>query len=65
MKLVREIRIFGHIRVANAIYAEGYEWRNPKYRPRNIDVMLEGLPRITLVRVLNRLKVAHDPARWK
>ena len=55
MGLVTQIKKHHHIKVANALYAEGYSWRKPKHRPTNIDTMLEGLPRTTLVRLLNRL----------
>ena len=29
MHLVREIKTYGDVRVANAMYAEGWRWKNP------------------------------------
>lgn len=58
MKLVKSLRMYGHIRVYNALLMEGYEWRNPKHSPRNVDTMLEGIPRVVLVRILIRLNAS-------
>ena len=58
MKLVKSIRKHGHIRVYNALLIEGYEWGNPRHRPRNVDNMLEGIPRVVLVRTLIRLNAS-------
>lgn len=56
MGIVTQIKKHHQIKVANAVYAEGYSWRNPKWRPTNIESMLSGVPRITLVRILSRLE---------
>ena len=56
MKLVKQISTRNHIAVSNAMAWIGYEWKYPKYRPTNIHRMLEGVPRIHLVQILNHLK---------
>lgn len=56
MHLVREMKKYGHVQVANAIYAVGYRFRNPNCIPHNIEKMLQGLPRIVLARILNKLR---------
>lgn len=65
MKLVKSIRKHGHIRVYNALLMEGYEWRNPKHRPRNVDTLLEGVPRVILVRILARLEALSKRTYWR
>lgn len=56
MHLVREMKEFGDVRVANAMFSLGWEWRNPRRRPTNIDRMVQGLPRCELVKILNVLR---------
>ena len=56
MHLVREMKKFGHIRVANAMGALGWYWKNPRNRPTNVERMVQGLPRIDLERILNKLQ---------
>ena len=56
MKLVKQIATRHHIAVSNAMAWIGYEWKYPKCRPTNIHRMLEGVPRIHLVQILNHLK---------
>lgn len=56
MHLVREMKKYGEINVANAIgSATGWYWPNPKNRPKNIEKMVESLPKCDLERVLNEL----------
>lgn len=56
MHLVREMKKHGDIRVANAMFACGWTWKNPRRRPKNIERMVEGLPRCELVRILDELR---------
>lgn len=56
MKLVREMKKYGHIRVANAMYSVGRWWRNPRRIPTNIEHMVMDVPRIELEQVLNILR---------
>ena len=43
--IVRDIKKHYHTKVANELFAMGYQWPIPKRRPTNIDSMLSGLPR--------------------
>lgn len=54
MHIVREMKKFGDISVANVMTGFGWKWT--KKRPTSIDKMVEGLPRCELVRILNKLK---------
>ena len=56
MKLVREMKKYGHIRVSNAMYSCGWRWKNPKQRPTNIERMVQGLARCDLERILRKLQ---------
>lgn len=47
--VVRSIKKYNHVRVANAVHSAGYRWKNPFRRPHNIEKMLERLPRHDLV----------------
>ena len=53
--IVRRIKAFHHIKVANAMGAMGYCWQNPKHRPTNIERMVQGLPRVKLEELLATL----------
>jgi hypothetical protein len=44
MHLVREMKKYGDVRVANALSECGWTWKNPRRRPKNIERMVEGLP---------------------
>lgn len=55
MHLVREMKKYGHVRVANAMYAIGYSW--PRRRPTNIERMVEGVPRCALEQILAILRL--------
>lgn len=57
MHLVREMKKYGEVRVANAMAVVGFEWKNPKHRPKSIERMVEGLPRCELKRILNALQL--------
>lgn len=50
--IVRSIKKYNHVHVANALWKLGYGWRNPKHRPTNVERMVNGLPRQDLVLVL-------------
>lgn len=52
MKLVRAIKKYDHVKVANALWELGYEWRNPHRRPTNVEKMVEDLPRHELEQLL-------------
>lgn len=54
MHIVREMKKFGHVRVANTMFALGWRWR--KRRPINIERMVQGLPRCHLEQILNMLQ---------
>lgn len=56
MHIVREMKKYGHVRVANAMFALGWIWTNPNRRPHNIERMVQGLPRCELLRLLNQLQ---------
>jgi len=58
--LVREARTYGHIRVANAMYAIGYCWHHPRRRPTNVRVMLGCLPKHAIERVVAILRKGGD-----
>jgi len=53
-RLVRQIKYFHHIQVANAMSAMGYYW--PKKRPTHSERMVEGLPRPRLQELLTTLR---------
>ena len=48
MRFVRKIKSYNEIQVANILSELGYFWKNPKRRPKNIEKMVEGLPRHVL-----------------
>lgn len=50
--IVRSIKKYNHVAVANAVSEIGWGWHNPKRRPTNIERMLVGIPRQELVRIL-------------
>lgn len=55
--IVREIKKnYNDTQVANAMFALGWYWRKPRRRPTNIDIMLEGIPRCDLLKILDVLK---------
>ena len=54
--IVRAIKKYNHVRVANAVHSAGYRWKNPFRRPHNIEKMLERLPRHDLVYILKNLQ---------
>lgn len=56
MHIVREIKKYNEVLVANAMYAIGYSYDNPKNRPTNITKMVEGIPRCDLLKILEELK---------
>jgi len=56
MHIVREMKKYSDIRVANAMYKLGWFWKKPKRRPTNIVRMVEGLPRCDLERILAELR---------
>ena len=58
MHLVREMKKYGDVRVANALSECGWTWKNPRRRPKNIERMTEGMPRCELERILNALRRA-------
>ena len=55
MHIVRQMKKYNHIQVANAMFKAGYSWRNPKRRPKNIERMVMGLPRVVLDEILGHL----------
>jgi hypothetical protein len=57
MHLVREMKKYGEARVANAMEACGFEWKNPKRRQKSIERMVDGLPHCELKRILNALQL--------
>lgn len=52
MKLVRAIKKYDHIKVANALLELGYSWSKASHRPTNVEKMVEGLPRNELEQLL-------------
>ena len=56
MHIVREIKKYNHIQVANAMFEAGYYWDKPKRRPKNIEKMVMGLPRCKLEEILGYLR---------
>ena len=58
MHLVRAMKQYSDVRVANAMSACGWSWKNPRCRPHNIERMVDGLPRCELERILNVLRRA-------
>ena len=55
MRLVREIKKFHHNQVSHAMYCCGIAFVKPHRRPTNIEKMVEGLSRETLIRILRKL----------
>ena len=55
MKLVKQIKQFDDIRVANAMGFFGYKAKNPKRRTRDVEKLVGHLPRWVLVKILERL----------
>ena len=55
MRLVREMKKYSHIQVANVMGAMGYYWSPSKHRPHNIEKMVEGLPRHVLETIVSKL----------
>jgi len=56
MHLVREMKKYGDVRVANAMFSLGWHWKNARHRPTNIERMVQGLPRCDLERILQVLQ---------
>lgn len=56
MGLVRTMKKYNERQVANILNAMGYYWKNPKRRPKNIEKMVEGLPRCELEVIVHKLK---------
>ena len=56
MHIVRELKKYNAIRIANAMYAVGYRWKRPRNIPTNIDRMVQGLPRCDLERILREVR---------
>ena len=56
MGLVRTIKKYNERQVANILNEMGYCWKNPKRRPKNIEKMVEGLPRCDLEAIVQKLK---------
>lgn len=54
--VVREIKKYHHIEVANALNYLGWYWEKPNRRPTNIEVLCSGIPKGDLLRLLNRLR---------
>ena len=55
MGYVSDLKEHSHIKVLNALHAEGYRYRNPSRAPTNIERMLEGLPLPVLKRIHARV----------
>ena len=56
MRFVRKIKSYNEIQVANILSELGYFWKNPKRRPKNIEKMVEGLPRHVLEVIVKKLE---------
>lgn len=56
MHLVRKIKSYNEIQVANILSELGYFWKNPKRRPNNIEKMVESLPRHVLEAIVKKLE---------
>ncbi len=56
MHLVRAMKKYGDVSVANAMSECGYWWANPRRRPTNVERMVMGLPRCALVCILQVLE---------
>ena len=54
MHLVREMKKYGQVKVANAMSALGWSWKHA--RPTNIERMVQGLPRCHLENILRALQ---------
>ena len=53
--IVRSIKRYHHIEVANALYALGYRWMQPHRKPTNVERMVACLSRSQLLAVLHAL----------
>lgn len=56
MHLVRVMRRYSEIQVANILAEMGYYWSPTKRRPKNIEKMVQGLPRCDLEVIVQKLK---------
>ena len=56
MGLVRKMKQYTQIQVANVMGAMGYYWEPHKRRPHNIEKMVQGLPRVKLEEIVEKLK---------
>jgi len=56
MHIVRKIKKYSPIRVANAMGYLGYYWKNPNRTPTNIDIMVMGVPKTDLIQILKYLE---------
>lgn len=54
--IVRLIKEYSSIEVANAMSACGWHWNPPHRRPTNIESMLSGVPSCELYRILGALQ---------
>lgn len=61
--IVKSIKRFGHIPVANVMGGLGYYWKPAHRRPTNVERMVEGLSRAVLERVLAELKAKYAWAK--
>jgi hypothetical protein len=55
MHIVRRIKKFSHIHVANVMHTMGFRWAY-KRCPHNIVLMVEGVPKHELEEILRRLE---------
>lgn len=55
-RLVRKMKMYHYIDVANVMHSIGYRWNPPSSRPTNVEKMVEGIPRCDLERILSALQ---------
>lgn len=61
--IVKSLKRYGHIPVANVMGGLGYCWEPAHRRPTNIERMVEGLSRAVLERILAELVVKYGWAK--
>lgn len=61
--IVKSIKGFGEIPVANVMGGLGYYWKPAHRRPANVERMVEGLSRAVLERILAELEAKYAWAK--
>lgn len=61
--IVKSIKRYNHIYVANVLSGLGYYWKSAHRRPTNIERMVEGISRVELEHILAELEAKYAWAK--